>query len=110
MKLVALFSPEHGIRGILDEEVPSSRDEKTGLPIHSLYGETRRPTAEMLKGIDTLVFDIQDIGARFYTYPQHDGERDGGGRGARDRRDRARPAESDQRLPDRRPDARTEAR
>lgn len=66
--LVALFSPEHGIRGVLDEDVPSSRDEKTGLVIHSLYGDTRRPTDEMLKGIDTLVFDLQDIGARFYTY------------------------------------------
>jgi uncharacterized protein YbbC (DUF1343 family)/CubicO group peptidase (beta-lactamase class C family) len=67
-KLVALFSPEHGIRGILDEKVPSSRDEKTGLTIHSLYGETRRPTAAMLEGIDTMVIDLQDIGARFYTY------------------------------------------
>ena len=66
--LVALFSPEHGIRGILDEKVDSSKDEKTGLPIHSLYGATNRPTAEMLQGIDTLVFDLQDIGARFYTY------------------------------------------
>jgi uncharacterized protein YbbC (DUF1343 family)/CubicO group peptidase (beta-lactamase class C family) len=66
--LVALFSPEHGIRGILDESVPSTRDEKTGLPIHSLYGETRRPTDEMLAGIDTMVIDLQDIGARFYTY------------------------------------------
>jgi uncharacterized protein YbbC (DUF1343 family)/CubicO group peptidase (beta-lactamase class C family) len=68
VKLVALFSPEHGIRGLVDEKVPDSVDEKTGLPIYSLYGETRRPTAEMLKGIDTLVYDIQDIGARFYTY------------------------------------------
>jgi uncharacterized protein YbbC (DUF1343 family)/CubicO group peptidase (beta-lactamase class C family) len=68
VKLVALFSPEHGIRGILDETVPSSTDEKTGLPIHSLYGETRRPTAAMLKGIDTMVIDLQDIGSRFYTY------------------------------------------
>jgi uncharacterized protein YbbC (DUF1343 family)/CubicO group peptidase (beta-lactamase class C family) len=67
--LVALFSPEHGIRGVLDERVPSSRDEQTGLPIHSLYGETRRPTDAMLTGIDTLVVDLQDIGARFYTYP-----------------------------------------
>ena len=49
--------------------MPSSRDEKTGLAIHSLYGKTRRPTAEMLKGIDTLVVDLQDIGARIYTYP-----------------------------------------
>lgn len=66
--LVALFSPEHGIRGILDEKVESSKDEKTGLPIYSLYGAATRPTAEMLQGIDTLVVDLQDIGARFYTY------------------------------------------
>ena len=69
VSLVALFSPEHGIRGVLDEDVPSSRDEATGLPIHSLYGATRRPTDEMLQGIDTLVLDLQDVGARFYTYP-----------------------------------------
>ncbi len=68
VKLVALFSPEHGIRGILDEKVPSATDEKTGLTIHSLYGETRRPTDAMLSGIDTMVIDLQDIGARFYTY------------------------------------------
>jgi uncharacterized protein YbbC (DUF1343 family) len=68
VQLVALFSPEHGIRGILDENVPSSRDDKTGLPIHSLYGETRRPTDAMLQGIDTLVIDLQDVGTRFYTY------------------------------------------
>ncbi|HEU4694439.1 MAG TPA: exo-beta-N-acetylmuramidase NamZ domain-containing protein, partial [Vicinamibacterales bacterium] len=68
VKLVALFSPEHGIRGILDEKVASSTDEKTGLPIHSLYGDTRRPTAAMLEGIDTVVVDLQDIGTRFYTY------------------------------------------
>jgi uncharacterized protein YbbC (DUF1343 family) len=66
--LVALFSPEHGIRGILDASVPSETDAATGLPIHSLYGETRRPTDAMLKGIDTMVIDLQDIGARFYTY------------------------------------------
>jgi uncharacterized protein YbbC (DUF1343 family) len=68
LKLVALFSPEHGIRGLVDCEVSSSRDTKTGLPIYSLYGDTRRPTPKMLAGIDVLVFDIQDIGARFYTY------------------------------------------
>ena len=68
VKLVALFSPEHGIRGAVDEAVASSRDEKTGLPIHSLYGETTRPTDQMLEGIDTLVFDIMDVGVRFYTY------------------------------------------
>jgi len=67
-KLVALFSPEHGIRGNLDSAVRSSVDESTGLPVYSLYGETRRPTPEMLKDVDALVFDIQDIGARFYTY------------------------------------------
>jgi uncharacterized protein YbbC (DUF1343 family)/CubicO group peptidase (beta-lactamase class C family) len=69
LQLVALFSPEHGIRGILDQEnVTSATDEKTGLPIYSLYGETRRPTEAMLKGLDTVVIDLQDIGARFYTY------------------------------------------
>jgi len=69
LKLVALFSPEHGIRGQLDQEnVASARDEKTGLTIHSLYGATRRPTDAMLEGIDTLVVDLQDVGVRFYTY------------------------------------------
>ena len=66
--LVSLFSPEHGIRGQADDNVESSRDEKTGLTINSLYGKTRRPTDESLKGIDTLVVDLQDIGARFWTY------------------------------------------
>lgn len=68
VKLVALFSPEHGIRGAVDAEVADSTDARTGLPVYSLYGKRRRPTAEQLKGIDTLVFDIQDIGCRFYTY------------------------------------------
>ncbi|HEX2079956.1 MAG TPA: DUF1343 domain-containing protein [Longimicrobium sp.] len=70
MELVALFSPEHGIRGVAaeGERITSGRDERTGLPIHSLYGETRKPTAEMLRGIQALVFDIQDVGARPYTY------------------------------------------
>jgi uncharacterized protein YbbC (DUF1343 family) len=68
LTLVRLFSPEHGIRGILDANVPSSTDDKTGLTIYSLYGDTRRPTAAMLDGIDTMVIDLQDIGARFYTY------------------------------------------
>jgi uncharacterized protein YbbC (DUF1343 family)/CubicO group peptidase (beta-lactamase class C family) len=67
VRLVRLFSPEHGIRGILDASVPSATDE-TGLTIQSLYGETRRPTPAMLDGIDTMVIDLQDIGARFYTY------------------------------------------
>jgi uncharacterized protein YbbC (DUF1343 family)/CubicO group peptidase (beta-lactamase class C family) len=68
VQLVALFSPEHGIRGVLDENVPSSRDEQTGLPIHSLYGDTRRPTNAMLAGLDAIVIDLQDVGVRFYTY------------------------------------------
>jgi len=69
VELVAIFSPEHGIAGKLDHDgITDARDEATGLPIHSLYGETRKPTAAQLKGIDTLVFDIQDIGCRFYTY------------------------------------------
>lgn len=66
--LVSLFSPEHGIRGVLDDNVPAEVDAKTGLPIHSLYGATMRPTDEMFQGLDTLVIDLQDIGARFYTY------------------------------------------
>jgi uncharacterized protein YbbC (DUF1343 family) len=66
--LVALFGPEHGIRGAVDAKVADSKDEKTGLPVYSLYGERRKPTADTLKGIDTLIFDIQDAGCRFYTY------------------------------------------
>ena len=68
VKLVALFSPEHGIRGVADDKLADSKDEATGLPIYSLYGETRRPKPEQLKDIDALVFDIQDVGVRFYTY------------------------------------------
>jgi uncharacterized protein YbbC (DUF1343 family) len=70
VRLVALFSPEHGIRGVAaeGETVTSGRDERTGLPIHSLYGQTRKPTPEMLNGVDALVFDIQDVGSRTYTY------------------------------------------
>ncbi len=66
--LKALFSPEHGIRGALDEKISDSVDEKTGLPVYSLYGERRSPAPEQLQGLDALVFDIQDIGCRFYTY------------------------------------------
>ena len=68
VKLVALFAPEHGIRGAVDEKVSDTKDEKTGLPIYSLYGETRRPRTEQLKDLDAIVYDIQDVGARFYTY------------------------------------------
>ncbi len=68
--LVALFGPEHGLRGTAapGEKVASGRDERTGLPVHSLYGETRKPTPEMLRGVEALVFDIQDVGSRTYTY------------------------------------------
>ena len=69
VKLTALFSPEHGIRGELDQEkIDDARDTKTGLPVYSLYGETRRPKPEQLADLDAIVYDIQDVGARFYTY------------------------------------------
>jgi uncharacterized protein YbbC (DUF1343 family)/CubicO group peptidase (beta-lactamase class C family) len=69
VNLVALFGPEHGIRGTLDHDgIPNSADERTGVPVFSLYGETRKPTQQQLAGLDALVFDIQDIGTRFYTY------------------------------------------
>ncbi len=68
VKVRAIFSPEHGLSGTFDEKVASGRDAATGLPVYSLYGKTLRPTAAMLKGLDALVYDIQDVGARFYTY------------------------------------------
>jgi len=68
VQLVALFSPEHGLRGVMDEKIGDSTDEKTGLPIYSLYGSGTKPKPEQLKDLDALVFDIQDIGCRFYTY------------------------------------------
>jgi uncharacterized protein YbbC (DUF1343 family) len=68
VQVVAIFSPEHGLGGLTDERVSSGKDTLTGLQVFSLYGETLRPTDEMLKGVDTLVFDIQDAGVRFYTY------------------------------------------
>ena len=69
VELVALFSPEHGFAGTLDQaKISDARDNATGLKVFSLYGKTRTPTPESLSGIDTLVFDIQDIGTRFYTY------------------------------------------
>jgi uncharacterized protein YbbC (DUF1343 family)/CubicO group peptidase (beta-lactamase class C family) len=75
LQLVALFSPEHGFAGKLDvSKIGDTQDEKTGLKVFSLYGETRRPTEEMLKDVDTVVFDIQDIGCRFYTYVSTMGE------------------------------------
>lgn len=69
VKLVALFSPEHGIRGQLDQaKIGDSKDTKTGLPVFSLYGERKAPSPEQLKNLDALVFDMQDVGCRFYTY------------------------------------------
>lgn len=70
LKLVSIFAPEHGIRGELDtEKIDDSKDEKTGLPVYSLYKDgMRRPKQEQLQGLDAIVYDIQDIGARFYTY------------------------------------------
>ena len=68
VKLVAIFSPEHGIAGTADERVTSTRDPSAGLPVYSLYGDTERPTDAMLAGLDALVYDIQDAGVRFYTF------------------------------------------
>ena len=70
VRLTALFAPEHGLRGQADagERIQSSVDSATGVPIHSLYGDTRVPTAEMLKDVDVVLYDIQDVGARVYTY------------------------------------------
>jgi uncharacterized protein YbbC (DUF1343 family) len=70
VQLVALFGPEHGIRGDIEggAKITTRVDDKTGVTVYSLYGETRKPTPEMLKNIDALIFDIQDVGARFYTY------------------------------------------
>ncbi len=70
INVTKLFSPEHGIRGNVSagQFISSSNDEKTGLPVYSLYGKTKKPTVEMLNDIDVILYDIQDIGVRFYTY------------------------------------------
>lgn len=68
VELTVLFSPEHGLYGKLDEKVNDGTDTKSGLKIYSLYGKSRKPTQEQLAGLDTLIFDIQDVGCRFYTY------------------------------------------
>lgn len=70
VKLIALFGPEHGIRGDVEGgyQIDNQKDAKTGVPIFSIYGGTNKPTPEMLAGIETLIFDIQDVGTRFYTY------------------------------------------
>jgi uncharacterized protein YbbC (DUF1343 family)/CubicO group peptidase (beta-lactamase class C family) len=68
VKLKAIFSPEHGLHGKEDKKVSSGVDPVTGLPVYSLYGDVKRPTAKMLEGLDAIVFDLQDAGTRFYTY------------------------------------------
>lgn len=70
VELVALYGPEHGVRGDMyaGDKVADARDSRTGLPVYSLYGATRKPTPEMLKGIDVMVYDIQDVGVRSYTF------------------------------------------
>jgi uncharacterized protein YbbC (DUF1343 family) len=70
LKLVALYGPEHGVRGdvVAGGRIESYTDSATGIPVFSLYGKTQKPTPEMLKGVDVLVYDIQDIGSRSYTY------------------------------------------
>ena len=70
LELVALFGPEHGVYGDVPagEKIESRKDPRTGLPVHSLYGETRKPTPEMLKGLDCVVYDLQDTGCRSYTF------------------------------------------
>jgi uncharacterized protein YbbC (DUF1343 family) len=68
VKLAAIFTPEHGLTGDANTEVPHGRDPITGLPVWSLYGSTRRPNGGMLRGLDLVVFDIQDVGVRYYTY------------------------------------------
>ncbi|HYX42763.1 MAG TPA: exo-beta-N-acetylmuramidase NamZ domain-containing protein, partial [Pyrinomonadaceae bacterium] len=70
-KLTALFGPQHGIRGEVQDnmvETPHTSDAETGVPVYSLYSETREPTEEMLRDVDVLVFDLQDVGCRIYTF------------------------------------------
>lgn len=70
VELVALYGPEHGVRGDVyaGGKISDTTDPKTGLPVYSLYGSTRKPTSEMLKGVDVMVYDIQDVGVRSYTF------------------------------------------
>lgn len=70
LKVTALYGPEHGVRGDIADgkEIPSGKDPRTGIPVFSLYGPTKKPTPEMLAGVDVVLYDLQDVGARFYTY------------------------------------------
>lgn len=72
VEIRGVFGPEHGVRGELNagQAVPAGVDSRTGIPVYSLYGQTRKPTAQMLSDVDVILFDIQDVGARFYTYVQ----------------------------------------
>jgi CubicO group peptidase (beta-lactamase class C family) len=98
LRLTAIFSPEHGLTGAVDADVPHGRDAATGRPVWSLYGPTRRPNADMLRDVSMLVFDIQDLGVRYYTYLTTLVLRDGGGRQARHSGGGAGPAQSHQRT------------
>ena len=71
IEIVKVFGPEHGFRGTADagEHIKDGNDAKTGLPVVSLYGANRKPSPEQLRGIDVVIFDIQDVGVRYYTYP-----------------------------------------
>jgi uncharacterized protein YbbC (DUF1343 family) len=68
VQLKAIFAPEHGITGQVDDKIPHGRDAATGIPIWSLYGQSMRPSAAQLRDVSLIVFDIQDVGARYYTY------------------------------------------
>ena len=70
INITKVFAPEHGFRGLAaaGQKIANTTDEQTGLPILSLYGKTKKPTTDMLANVDVVVFDIQDVGARFYTY------------------------------------------
>jgi uncharacterized protein YbbC (DUF1343 family) len=68
VKLMSIFSPEHGLFGNVDEKIPDAEESMTGLPVYSMYGQVNRPTKEMLEGLDGLVFDVQDAGVRYHTY------------------------------------------
>jgi uncharacterized protein YbbC (DUF1343 family)/CubicO group peptidase (beta-lactamase class C family) len=68
VSLQAIFSPEHGLSGDSDNKIPSTKDALSGVPVYSLYGDCLKPTEQMLDGVDALIFDIQDVGVRFYTY------------------------------------------
>ena len=110
--LAALFGPQHGFRSDLQEnmiESPHAQDAKRRVPVHSLYSETREPTAEMLADVDVLVIDLQDVGTRIYTYIYTMANCLRAARSARHPRRRLRPAQPDRRRRHRGGDARSRA-